>query len=119
MKKWVYLVVFAFSASLLNAQESHPPQNRGIEGMFYWSESQNKYVRGEDAMINVNQYGSMWGASNTAVVNYLTGKVFTRKTNGKGNEYAKCEFVDLIFDITIKKMSLGEKKKLDTKLKCV
>jgi hypothetical protein len=95
MKRWLYLFVFIFSSALVNAQESHPPQNRGAEGMFYWSESQNKYVRGEDAMINVQQYGSMWGASNMAVVNYLTGKVFTRKTNGKGNEYAKCEFIGM------------------------
>lgn len=87
-----FLILFPI---LIFSQEAHPPINKGAEGMFYWSESQQKYVRGTDAMIDVRQYGGMFGASNLQVVNFLTGKTFIRKTSGKPNEYAKCEFVGM------------------------
>ncbi len=79
----------------VNGQVAHPPQNRGAEGMYYWNESLQKYTNPQEAQINYNQYYSMFPNGKTDVINYLTGKTFTKQPNGTGNDYTSLYFVGM------------------------
>lgn len=96
MKLKFTLVIGLFVSILsLNAQVAHPPQNRGAEGMFYWNESLQKYVRSDEAQIDFSKYYSMFPKGNISVVSYLTGKTFKKRPNGTGTDYTSIYFVGM------------------------
>ena len=96
MKKITLIIalITLFNSSF-NAQVAHPPQNRGAEGMYYWNESLQRYVKPEEAQINYNQYYSMFRKGNISVVEYLTGKTFTKKSDGTGKDFTSMYFVGM------------------------
>ena len=89
---YIVLMGLVFKA---NGQVAHPPQNRGAEGMYYWNESLQKYVRAEEAQINYRQYLSKFPNGNIDVINYLTGKTFTKQSNGTGRDFTSILFVGM------------------------
>ena len=91
---YIVLMGLVFKA---NGQVAHPPQNRGAEGMYYWNESLQKYVRAEEAQINYRQYLSKFPNGNIDVINYLTGKTFTKQSNGTGRDFTSILFVGMDF----------------------
>jgi hypothetical protein len=93
--KLILFIVFAGFTINVNAQVAHPPQNRGADGMYYWNESLQKYVKPGEAQINYNQYYSVFPNGKIDVLNYLTGKTFTKKPNGTGEDYTNMYFVGM------------------------
>jgi hypothetical protein len=89
------LMIIILGLNSAKGQTPHPPINRGAEGMYYWNESIQKYVPGEQAQIDFRQYYSMFPKGEIDVVNYLTGKTFKRILNVPKNEFDKCYFVGM------------------------
>jgi hypothetical protein len=93
--KYVLFIILMGFVFKVNGQVAHPPQNRGADGMYYWNESLQKYVPAQQAQINYSQYYSMFPNGNNGVLNYLTGKTFTKKPNGTGNDFTSISFIGM------------------------
>jgi hypothetical protein len=94
MKNFLFLLFFFLIFQCkVKSQTAHPPQNHGADGMYYWNESLQKYTPANQAQIDYRKYYSMFNG-NQSVIDYLTGKVFMKKSNGS-NEFVKIQFIGM------------------------